>query len=82
MSNNVEVICWFDKEGHIRPLRFKCCINGDERVISIDKVIQRDLEKLAGCNMWRFKCSSVIEGSEKLYNLKYDIGDNKWLLVM
>lgn len=81
MSSNVEVICWFDREGSIRPLKFKCFIDGEEKVIAIGKILGRDLEKLAGCKMWNFKCSSVVHGIEQIYNLKYDIGDNKWLLI-
>ncbi len=30
--------------------------------------------------MWKFTCSSIIENSEHIYNVKYDLTNSKWLL--
>lgn len=82
MVSPIEMIAWFDKEGKINPIRFKVLEGDENQVIKIDKVLSRDAEKLAGCLMWRFVCLSVIDGVEKRYSIKYDMGNNRWILFL
>jgi len=57
------MVSWTDTKGNITPIRFRIA-NDDESisVIKIDKVITVDKEKLAGNNMFVYKCQSVIKG--------------------
>lgn len=80
MAKKIEMIAWFDKEGKINPIKFKYLDEEREKVIKIDKVMYREMEKLAGSVMWRFACSSIIGDTEVSYSIKYDISNNKWVL--
>jgi hypothetical protein len=77
----IEVVVWTDVKGNIHPVRFKIT-NEDESnsVVKIDKVISVDKGKLAGNEMLVFKCQSVINEVEKLYEIKYDLKSCKWIL--
>lgn len=49
-------------------------------VVSVDKIIFREEEKLAGNRMILYRCQSVINNREMVYELKYDIGTLKWYI--
>jgi len=49
-------------------------------VIKIDKVISVDKEKFAGNDMLVYKCQSVINEVDRIYQLKYEIITCKWML--
>jgi len=49
-------------------------------IINVDRIITRAEEKLAGNRMIVFKCQSVFDSTEKLYELKYEINTCKWFL--
>lgn len=77
----VEMIAWFENGGNINPVKFR--VEGDNdilKVVKIGKVLKRSKEKIAGNNMLIFTCSSVVNGIEKIYELKYDIDKFKWYL--
>ena len=48
--------------------------------VKVDKVVKKDLEKLAGNPMVVFTCESVINGMLKPYEIKYELGTMKWML--
>lgn len=77
----IEVIAYTDAKGNINPIRFRIK-NEDEsvKVIKIDKVIGREIERLAGNNMIVFNCQSVFNNIEKRYVIKYELGTCKWIL--
>lgn len=81
MSKEIEVIAWFDKSGKITPIRFKY-EEEKSHVIPIDKILSRTYEKIAGGQLWNFKCSSIINGVESLYTIKYSLINGKWLLFV
>jgi hypothetical protein len=37
-------------------------------------------EKYAGNIMYSFKCKSIINDIEKIYELKYEVASSKWIL--
>lgn len=77
ISKDIQVIAWFDKDGKITPIKFK--YEEDESiVININKIKERTFEKIAGGQLWNFKCVSCIKGVEKEYLIKYDIIHGKW----
>ena len=81
VAKPIEMIAWTDEKGNINPVRFKLTkADGSNSVVKIDKVITKETEKLAGNYMQVFKCQSVVNGAEKLYEIKYEIGTCKWIL--
>ena len=81
MSKEIQVIAWFDTNGKITPIKFKY-EEESVQVICINKILSRTYEKVAGGQLWNFKCSSLIEGIEKLYTIKYDLINGKWMLFI
>jgi len=80
ISKPIEVVDWFDKIGTVHPVRFRVIQDEETTTVIINKVIRQSKEKLAGNNMWVFTCQSLINGAEKLYELKYEIITCKWVL--
>jgi hypothetical protein len=81
VAKPIQVVSWTDEKGNVNPVRFKIT-NEDESnsVVRIDKVITIDKEKLAGNYMLVFKCQSVVNGADKLYEIKYELSTCKWIL--
>lgn len=81
LAKPVDMVCWFEKTGIPHPVRFKITNEDEtEAVIRIDRVISLDKERLAGNEMLVFKCQSVINNIQKLYELKYELSTCKWIL--
>jgi hypothetical protein len=81
VAKSIEMIAWFTKDGTPNPIRFK--IEGEDEsvsVIKVDKIIEKDKERLAGNPMMVFKCQSLIDGIEKIYEIKYEVNTCKWIL--
>lgn len=79
VAKPIQMIAWFNKDGSINPIRFKIEEDGN-KVIKVDRILKSERERLAGCIMEKFTCSSVIDGVEKLYEVKYDSKSYKWIL--
>jgi len=77
----VDMICYTTKDGDISPVKFRISDDQKEnRVIRIDRIISRKEEKLAGNRMLVFTVQSVINGTECLFEMKYEISTCKWFL--
>lgn len=79
VAKPIEMVAWFNKEG-IHPTRFRIEGKDGNVVIKIDRVIKKDLEKLAGNPMLVFTCESEINGQRKPYEIKYELNTMKWML--
>ena len=81
LAQPIEMISYANEKGEIRPLRFRLQI-GDEplKVIKIDKVIFKQLEKFAGNPMILYRCQSTEGNVEKLFEIKYELNTCKWVL--
>lgn len=84
LSKSIQMIAWFDLDGKVNPIKFKYEeeTNGCSKVIIIDKIMKREFEKLAGNLMWKFTCSSKVDGIESIYEIKYDLINGRWLLFI
>lgn len=80
VAKSIKMIAWFDEDGKINPMKFKIEGEDEGKVIHINRILNRELEKLAGNLMWKFTCSSIIDGRENIYQIKYDLLASKWLL--
>jgi hypothetical protein len=79
IAKPIQMIAWFNEDGTINPIKFK--IDEEEnKVIKIERILKREQEKLAGNTMEKFTCSSCINGIEKIFEIKYDIKNYKWIL--
>lgn len=77
----IEMIAWFTEQGIPHPVKYRTTLDDKSKVsIKVDKIITREEEKLAGNRMILFKCRSIINGFEKVYELKYEISTCKWFL--
>jgi hypothetical protein len=77
----IESIAWFTRDGIPHPLRFR--IQAEDktyRVVKVSRIITRQEEKVAGNRMLIFRCQSEINGSLKIFELKYEINTCKWYL--
>lgn len=80
VGKKISVISWCDEEGNVTPLRFKIKEDDEESVYRIDKVITVKREKLAANPMLVFLCKTMLNGNEKLFELKYDLAKTTWIL--
>lgn len=81
LMKSVKMIACFEENGKLTPFRYQVRNAQKENItITVDRVIIREEEKLAGNRMYIYRCQSVINGVEKVYELKYEIGTCKWYL--
>ncbi|MBD7910168.1 MULTISPECIES: hypothetical protein [Clostridium] len=81
VAKPIEMVAWFEKCGKVNPIKFR--IEEDSEVfiiVKIEKVVKRENERLAGNPMHIFTCTGIINGVEKIFQLKYEINTCKWLL--
>jgi hypothetical protein len=77
----IRMIAWFENDGILTPIRFQMLDDNKQNIaIKIDKITIREEEKLAGNRMFIYKCQSIIDGVERIYELKYEINACKWFL--
>ncbi|KPU42133.1 hypothetical protein OXPF_39120 [Oxobacter pfennigii] len=76
----IEMVAWFTKDGSPTPVRFRLETPEGYTVIKIDKILQKDIEKLAGNNTLVYKCQSLINGLERVFEIKYELRTCKWVL--
>lgn len=80
VAKPIEVVAWFDKKGTVHPVRFRIIQDEETTTVIIDKVIRQSKERLAGINMIVFTCQSLMKGTEKVYEIKYEISTCRWVL--
>ncbi len=80
VAKNIEMIAYFKSDGMISPIRFRLEEDNKREVIRINKIISTDTEKLCGNKMMVFTCSAFINNTEKIFELKYDVGKCRWML--
>ena len=79
-NQQIDMISWTSKEGIVTPVRFRMEENGENIVIKIGRIIQTDKNIFGGTPTLLFRCSSIIRGAEKIYELSYNCGNQQWLL--
>jgi hypothetical protein len=75
------MICCTNKDGVITPIKFRIADEDKEnRIIRIDRILDRKEEKLAGNRMLLFTVQSLINGCEWRFEMKYEFSTCKWFL--
>ena len=81
IAKPIDMVSWTDKAGNVHPVRFRLQQVDESYVtIKVDRVVCKELEKLAGNKMLVYKCQSIIDGVQKIFELKYELGTCKWIL--
>ncbi len=81
LMQSVDMICCTNKDGVITPIKFRIVDEKKEnRIIKIDKVLERKEEKLAGNRMLVFTVQSVLRGYACKFEMKYEFSTCKWFL--
>lgn len=80
VAKNIDVIASFVEEKQPLPIKFRFKESDTNKVINVDKVICVEKERLAGIEAYVYRCQSVIGEYEKIYELKYNINECRWLL--
>ena len=81
LMKSVDMICFNSSEGVITPIKFRYREGDQEpKVIRIERIIDRKEERIAGNRMLVFTVQSIINGTECLYEMKYEISTCKWFL--
>ena len=80
VSKSIDVIAFFEKDGGVKPLRFRISEDEEEKVIKINRVVNREIEKLAGNVMEKFVCIASVNGVERIFEIKYELLTKKWIL--
>ncbi len=80
INKSIHMLASFDEAGVINPVKFKIQNEDESKIVKVDRIIAKHLEKLAGNRMWVFRCQSVIDGVEKIMEIKYELDTGKWIL--
>jgi len=81
VAKPIEMVAWFTIDGCPNPVRFRVeSEDNSSCVIKVDRVIHRNIEKIAGNHMIVLRCQSIINGVETVYELKYELLTCKWML--
>ena len=80
LNKQIDMISWTSSEGIVTPIRFRMEENGRLIIIKIGRILQTEKTQLCGAPMLSFRCSSIIHGTEKIYELTYNCGSQKWRL--
>lgn len=77
----VDMIAWYTHEGIINPLKFRIQDDKNENVIlNVDKIFKRNQVKSAGKVVRVYDCQSLINGIDKLFQLRYEVEACTWYL--
>ncbi|MDR7869220.1 MAG: hypothetical protein RIN55_00055 [Tissierellaceae bacterium] len=77
----IEMIAWFNKDNFPIPLRYRITSEDMSNVvIKVDRILFKEEEKLAGNRMILYRCESMINKTQRIFELKYEISTCKWYL--
>ncbi|MFZ7133817.1 MAG: hypothetical protein ACOWWR_15835 [Eubacteriales bacterium] len=76
----IEMIAWFKKLEMPIPIKFTILDREQKKVVKVNEIIHTNVEKLAGNKMYIYRCQSMIEDKEIIYELKYEVDQCKWYL--
>lgn len=81
LAEPIEAAVWFKSKEKPHPVKFRYSDGaGLVRKVNVDKIISVDEIKTAGIRAFVYRCQSEIDGSMKLYELKYLVSDCRWEL--
>ncbi len=78
----VQMIACCDANGAMQPLRFRF-EDGTHalRTVQVREVVDCREHSYVGIEAFFFLCRAVLDGQEKLYELKYTVHTHRWALL-
>lgn len=76
----ISLIAVFETAGNPRPIKFQINNKGTETTIKIDMICKCEEQHYAGEKALIYKCQSLINGKDVVYELKYLKTTCKWFL--
>jgi hypothetical protein len=76
----IDMIASSNIEGILTPIRYRINDAGEGVVVKVDSILTRTEEKAAGIRSVIFRCKSVNDGVQEVFELKYEIDRCKWFL--
>ena len=77
----IKMISLSEIDGELVPIKFKIeTKDNTNKVIKVDRVVNKRVDKIAGNKMFIYKVVSYINNIEKAYELKYELATCKWYL--
>lgn len=83
LAEPIDAIVTFRAEGGERPRPYKFRYkdrDSNTHEVKIDRIFHVEEWRLAGVKSLVYRCSSVISGVEKLYEIRYIIDECRWEL--
>ena len=80
INKNIDMIVIFDPEWNITPYRFKIEEHGEVKAINVDKLVNRIIQMVEGQTYILFKCQSIINDIEKVYEITFNKNKLVWKL--
>ncbi|MTI65041.1 MAG: hypothetical protein FH753_00365 [Firmicutes bacterium] len=78
---SVDMIALFNKNGEPKPIKFRLTSKDGEYItVKVKKILLKNKLKIANKKYFSFRCQSIIRGLEKVYELRYDTNEFKWIL--
>lgn len=77
----IQMISLGDTTGRITPIRFRFQTAEDMiETVMIQKVISRDEKNYVGIREKQFICSAKISDRERIMEIRYNVGSQKWTI--
>lgn len=81
LAKPVEMIAYFTKEGEPQPIKFRLTKEDEVNfIIKVDKILFKDKERIAGNDVLIYRCQSIINSIDRIFELKYDLKSCQWVL--
>ena len=81
LNRPVEMIAVCSPEGQLSPARFRVKgDDGEQLVVRIRRIRDKELVPYMGVETFRFVCTAVIGGRERVFELRYSVRDHRWVL--
>lgn len=78
----LQVIACCDADGAMQPLRFRFEDAAHMlHTVQVREVVDRRESAYVGIEAFFFLCRAVLDGREKLYELKYTVHSHRWALL-
>jgi hypothetical protein len=81
LNIQVEMLCTCSTDGQLRPLRFRFEDAAHRlRTVSVTEVLCDKEICYVGIEAFQFVCKGLVEGAEKMFELRYTVRSHKWIL--
>lgn len=80
LNKQIDMISWTSIDGELHPIRFRLEENNEIIIVKVKQILHKERNQHGGRGVITFRCISIINGMEKIYELTYNCDNQKWLL--